>query len=467
MYNSNLYHLFHSLSKKELRDLSKWLQSPFFNQRLDIRSLFEYLKSNQGKEPHHFEKTIIFQHIFENQAYDDAKIRYLMSFLMQQIKKYLAYRQWESQAFRQNIDLLQSLHQHHQEKLFAKQLKQLRDQFRKTQKFTHLRHFYIYQTNLQSYRSSLKKSRTEAMGLQETADALSKFFICENLRVACLMVAHKTIKPQINYQAQLLDETIEKARHKPFADLPEIAIYYNTYQALTQPEQDHFFVKLKQLITENWQRFAVDEMRDIYILAINYCIKRLNKGQTKFIREALDLYKLGLEKSILLENGELSRFTYNNVLTLSLMIEDFQWALTFLEKYKSHLPGRNKKNIYLYNLTIYHFKKQDYQRVMELLQQVQFRDVLYNLDARRMLLRSYFELGEFDALDSLLDSFQIFIRRRYDLGYHKENFMNLIRFVRKLLNIGSNKKERLALLQKVKATSAIADKDWILSKIEL
>lgn len=49
---------------------------------------------------------------------------------------------------------------------------------------------------------------------------------------------------------------------------------------------------------------------------------------------------------------------------------------------------------------------------MQSLLQVAFKDVLNNLDARRMLLKSYFELGEYNALDSLLDSFSRYIHRQ-------------------------------------------------------
>ena len=66
-----------------------------------------------------------------------------------------------------------------------------------------------------------------------------------------------------------------------------------------------------------------------------------------------------------------------------------------------------------------------------------------------MLLRIYFELGEYDALESLLDSFATYLRRQQDLGYHREHYRNLIHFVRRLLNIGMhNKEERQELVKR-------------------
>jgi len=466
MKESQLLSLFNSLNKKEIRDLSKWLQSPFFNQRADVIQLFDYLRSNAKKKDGSLEKQRIFAVLWKNEVYEDTKIRYVMSFLFKQIKSYLTYIEWQNEPVAPKSARVRALWQHNQEASYQKEMEQLSLQLSEEQNFTYLQHFHVYQLNLEKYRSSLKKSRTNAGNLQEVSDALTTFYICETMRVASLMVTHKTVNTQVEYSSQMLEEVLQKAVLPPFVDLPEIAIYYNIYRALTEVDNPIYFKNLKSLITTHWQRFAAIEMRDIYLLAINYCIKKLNGGQPEFIREALDLYKVGLEKGIFLDNGELSRFTYHNALTLYLYLKEFEAAKTFLERYKKHLPKKQRHNIYLYNLTVYHFKKQEYQMVMELLQEVRFRDVLYNLDARRMLLRAYFESEAFDTLESLLDSFQTYIRRRYDLGYHKEMYINLIRFMRKLLTTGYKKEALKALYEEVKGTTAVVDKVWLLEKIE-
>jgi len=466
MRESQLLFLFNSLGKKEIRDLNKWLQSPFFNQRADVIKLFDYLKSNSNKKDNSLDKLTVFAILWKGELYEDAKMRYAMSFLYNQIKDYLAYVEWQNEPVAPKSAKARALWQHNQDGAYQKEIEQLTVQLSKEENFTYLQHFHVYQLNLEKYRSSLKKSRTKAGDLQEVSDALTTFYICETMRVASLMVTHKTVNTQVEYSSQMLEEVLRKAVLPPFVDLPEISIYYNIYRALTEVDNPVYFKNLKTLITTYWQRFASIEMRDIYLLAINYCIKKLNNGQPEFIREALDLYEVGLEKGIFLENGELSRFTYGNALSLYLYLKEFEAAKEFLETNKKHLPAKQRHNIYLYNLTVYHFKKQEYQTVMELLKEVRFRDVLYNLDARRMLLRAYFESESFDALESLLDSFQTYIRRRYDLGYHKEMYVNLIKFIRRLLTVGYEKNALTALQEEVKMTKTVIDKEWLLEKIE-
>jgi len=104
---------------------------------------------------------------------------------------------------------------------------------------------------------------------------------------------------------------------------------------------------------------------------------------------------------------------------------------------------------------------------MVLLQKVDFDDVLNNLDARRMLLRIYYELGEFEALHSLLDSFKTYISRQKDVGYHKDNYLNLIRFVKKMIRYDlSDPKTRSALVDEIKNTPAFTEQSWLLKQLE-
>ena len=104
---------------------------------------------------------------------------------------------------------------------------------------------------------------------------------------------------------------------------------------------------------------------------------------------------------------------------------------------------------------------------MNLLQQVDFKDRLHQLDARRMLLLMYYELSEFDALESLLDSFQTYIRRQKDLSYHRDNYLNLIRFIRKMLRLNLDlRANREDIIKEINDTKALAEKAWLLEQLK-
>ena len=65
---------------------------------------------------------------------------------------------------------------------------------------------------------------------------------------------------------------------------------------------------------------------------------------------------------------------------------------------------------------------------LKLLQKAEFGDLLLNLAARSLQLKIYYELQELDLLDSHLQAFRTFLRRKKELGYHRDNYLNTVRF---------------------------------------
>lgn len=152
---------------------------------------------------------------------------------------------------------------------------------------------------------------------------------------------------------------------------------------------------------------------------------------------------------------------------LALASRELDWADYFLHEFKEKLPKKERENVFLYNLAIYYFYKPDYDKALDLLnRQIVFDDIFYNLNSRSMLLRIYFEQGLFDVLFSHLDSFTTYISRKKQLGYHRESYLNLIHFTKKLLNIPeADKTAREHLRSEIISTKAVADKKWLLAQV--
>ncbi|MCB9275213.1 MAG: hypothetical protein H6564_14310 [Lewinellaceae bacterium] len=465
MYKSTLAEAFRSLSKRDIRELRKFVRSPYFNQRDDVIRLFDYLveAADQGEEALRRERA--YAYVFPGQAYDDAWMKLVMHFLLNAIRQYFAMLEVQADDAGLQLHLVRALRRRGLDRLFEKEMKNLEQQ-QVRQPYRNVGyHYHNYQLQLERYEYDHRQRRSGRMNLQELAEELTIFYLADILRHSCTVLTARNIS-QEDYQLELLEEVLRYVERSPVRQSPAVAIYHQAYKALSEPDQEFYFDNLLELIEKHWQQFPPDEARDIYLLAINYCIQRLNKGQRLYIQQAFELYRKGLERGVLLEEGALSKFTYNNVLMLAIALQEWEWAEGFLEQYKAHLPERERENIYRYNLAVYYFRKPDYGRAMELLQQASLEDVLYSLNARSMLLRIYYELEEFDALESLLDSFRTFISRQKGLGYHKEHYLNLLSFVRQMLRLPpGDYKARQKLRRKVEGAAAVAEKGWLLEKL--
>ncbi|HMX41582.1 MAG TPA: hypothetical protein PKD78_14695, partial [Saprospiraceae bacterium] len=260
---------------------------------------------------------------------------------------------------------------------------------------------------------------------------------------------------------------LEAAGHEDMLKSPAVAVYYHAYRMLSAPEETEPFVQLKTALLEHEARFSKAELRGIYLLAINGCIRRMNSGQRQYIREAFDLYRAALERDFLAENGYLTGFTYKNIIRAGVALGEHEWTERFLEQYRIQLHPRERDNLYRYNLAFLRFRQRDYTRAMPLLRQVDVDDLLNNLDARRMLLRIYYELQEWDALESHLQSFGTYLRRQKNLGYHRSTNENLIAFTKKLMETHLHDPLTMSALRAaVEATPDVAEREWLLQQVE-
>jgi Lon protease-like protein len=93
---------------------------------------------------------------------------------------------------------------------------------------------------------------------------------------------------------------------------------------------------------------------------------------------------------------------------------------------------------------------------------------LFNIIAKTMLLKIYYEQGEFDALESLLESMRIYLQRKEALDpARKLAYKNLISLMKKLLNLNPYSKtqtERMRAL--VESTDPLMERDWLLRQLD-
>lgn len=466
MTDSLLLRSFRQLLPKDLRILRDVVRSPVFNRREEVIRLFDYLAETIGKPaPEAFQPEQLFAAAFPGQAYDNRPLRHTMSYLLAVLRQYLAWSEWQSEPGEEQRYLLRALRRRNLEALAEKEWQIASSDNCAAPVRDAQYYFKRYQLYEEQMERTTRHERSGGINLQALPDELTVFYVAEMLRHACAALSHQAIAGQ-SYRIGLLDTILNAVEQEAMLHVPVVAVYFHAYKMLQSPEAPEHFQQLKTLLGQQENTFSRRELRGLYLLAINGCIRRMNAGQRDYIREAFDLYRLALERDFLTENGFLSGFTYKNIIRIGVALDEHEWARQFLEQYRQALHPRERDNLYRYNRAFLHFQQQDYARAMPLLQQVDLEDPLNNLDARRMLLRSYFELGEWQALDSLLQSFSAHLRRQKNLGYHRQSNENLLFFTKKLLEIDRNDRKAMAALRReLEAKTEVAERAWLLQQM--
>ncbi len=467
MQNSQLIVILKTFSKKDLRELKKWLDSPAHNQREDVVLLFEYLTDGSHLENEKYlKKEKVFCKIFPKEPYDDARLRQTMHFLLKAIEEYFIWQELQEDTVQTRIALARMYRKRKLDKAFRKAIRNVQDlqdnhSYRNEQ---YLRNEYLLQQERYLYYEN--KERTTKMNLQEVSDALDSTYMVEKLRQTCLMLAHQAVY-KADYDMGLLDEAVQYIEKKKLTSIPGITIYYYVYKMIAEKSNPAHFEALTKQIKSYSHLFPKGEMQGIYVHAINYCIGRINSGQQEYFRKVFELYRQGIENSVLIENDIIDPYTFRNVISSGIKLREFEWLDHFIHNYKDYLEEQHRENSFLFNLARLRFEQRDYDSAMRLLAQTDFDDILIQLSAKVMLLKMYYELDEIDAMESLLESMRAYLQRKKIMGYGRINFQNFIRYSAKLLRINPyNEDQKNKLRQEIATADRVAERDWLLQQLD-
>ena len=457
--------LFNHLSGVEKREFTRYIESPYFNKRHEPKALWQYLLTDLAPAGGTWDPAQAFETVYPGEGYDETKLRHPLSWLVKSIESFLLLRRFEQDEMAQALQLAAVFREKNLEKNFAQTLRLAEGQLGKRvkdQAWFHDR----YRLEYEKYAFTESQRRTVSNNLPSVAQSLDAYLLAAKLRQSCLQLAHQSVY-QADYDYSFLPALLAYIQENPAQlEIPAIALYYHCYRAMSEGSESEFR-RFRTLLEENSGTFTREEISDLWLFALNYCIKQLNTGSRPFGQEALELYQLGIEREILLENGVLGRFTYKNTVALALLYGQYDWAQAFIHRYQSMLEAGFRENFYHYNLARYFFSVKNYGRAMELLVKVDDSDLLLNLDSKLMLLKMYYELGEMDALESLLASMNAYICRRKELGYHQTHYLGIIRFTKKLMALRPGDAMAAAALRaSIEAAAGLPEKEWLLGRID-
>lgn len=469
MQKSVLAEIVGSLSRKEVRDIQKWLQSPAHNQRQDVIRLFDYLCKTLANDDDSTEKAKAWKAVFPGQPYDDAYMRQVMYFLLKSIEEFLVFMHFTNDKVQYQLALTRIYRKRKLEKAYKQAhrlgMENLEKQPLRSGYYL-LNRFFMEQ---EEHEHLMAVNQSAPANLQETAEAFEKWFIEERLRISKDMIAHHRVYQKISYNHGLLEEALVYASRNKMLEDPAIAVYYFTYMALTDPSEETYFDQLEHFILTKMERFEQSEMRTLYRAALNYCTAKVNQGNIEYCRRALKLYRQGLDTGILIENNEIARYVFSNAVAFAMKIGEFDWAENFIENYQKYLEEKHRKGTVNFSLSRLYFEKGDYDKAQRYLVEFEYDDMLQNIVAKTMLLKIYYELDELDAFESLLESLRIYLRRKEALDpARKTSYKNMITLMKKLLHLNIySKSQKEKFGQLILHTNPIAERDWLLRQIEV
>ncbi len=478
MQKTILIEILAALSEKERVQFKNYVYSPFFNKNEKVRQLCSHVLRYAPSFQHSYlEKPYVYQLLFQDDNYREVRLNNVISDLLQLLYGYLTYVQQQSTPMQQYITLLEALLKRNLQRPIprvVRRVEQLRQkEAHQSIDFYRAESLLYEQLNYYAFTQSKLNKLSYDENLQYTSDRLDVYYWSHKLRNACEMVNRSAVLGG-KYSSDFLDDFLAFYKQYPekYTAYPALQIFHQTYLFLETPDEGKYHA-LRKLLTEHQALLPPDEVRNIYTYMLNYCIRQVNFGQIAYYKEMVAIYQALDEQNLLLQQGYLTKWSFMNATTAGMRIGEYAWTEQFIKKHQGELLEAERQNTVDYQLAALYFAKGEHEKTLEFLHQVEFTDIFYHASAKLILLKVYYELDEVEAFYPLVNATKSLLRRSRELSdYHRSNYVNFLKLVKKLYDLKispkSNVASKLAQLgEQLAATSPLANKGWLLEQHKL
>ncbi|MEL7121447.1 MAG: hypothetical protein AAFO07_18510, partial [Bacteroidota bacterium] len=474
MQQSKLIKHLTTLSKKERERFRLFVISPYFNQHQKTIELLELIYD-------HLERPIdimptkkeLFNKLFSGQQYDEQQVHNILSYLKKIYHKYLAQRHFEESTLLDELHTVEQAYDLKQYDLMNNRAKQLEKKLKQSKH----RNSEYYHTNYRMnhvlgfyYANYIDRTKSET--LQKMLFDLDNYFLIEKLKNCCHLVAN-SILLNTKYDYGLFNELVNyvETNKAKFDEDPVVIMYYTILMSLLDERNEKHYEDMKAMLNEKIASLSDSDANLLYSFSYNYCIRQINQGKVVYQRELFQLYQKGLENGLLLPGGIISEWDYKNVITLGSKLKEFDWTEDFIESYKEKLPIRQKENAYRFNLANFYYNQKKYEDTLHTLQHVQFTDVKYHLNTTFLILRSHYDLKNYESSLATIDTLRVYVLRSKKMtSDQKKEYTNFLRLAKKLVQIQINAQVYTKKKNQEKISSLfqkIQQSDNVINKIKL
>jgi len=481
MQKTLLLQVLQSLDKGELKRWSLIIQADYHLQNRKTRALGQHIYQYAPDWGHaHLQKEQAWALVYQEAPYREMVLNNHLSDLLQLTYRFLALEELAKRPA-QETDLL--LTQLMNKGLTLQSKRTLKKWQLVAQQEQQLGPDHLYAKSRLAYFEDIHglmgSQRKYSIALQQKSDYLDQYYVLQQLMYYCEMLNRGNII-QGTYQMPYLADLLERytRNDQQLQDIPSISIYVNVIRMLLGVSPEEHLATLEQMLRIHASVLSEEEWRTVYDYLFNYCIQQINLGKTNYYPKIFQLYRSMVAQDLLLRENRLSQWTYTNIITTGSRLKEWAWTEFFLTTYRKFLPPEDQFNTYHYNLAALRYEQRDYTSALAGLQQVEFTDAFYQLAAKTIQLKIYYQLEEKEAFDALMLASRQFISRNQQLSPSKKAaYMNFLKLSRSLFTLRheqpywSPKKwqQRAAALQeKILLPEFTANnKDWLGGELQL
>lgn len=486
---NNAIDIFKTFSNTDIKRFRDFLDSPFFNKgeklKLFFNELFKYYPAFNSKHltPENLSKKITprlpFNRLTFNSLFHDLSCA---------AQKYLQIVALEKNCIEKEDLVRRELMNR---KLYNMVEKSIRNSQQLQTGNDVNANYYINMFNLYTdlYNlNKINKPKSTSTRIKNLVDILNDrgryvilFFVTELVReLENIMSVAKAydVDPDHNFIVNLcdkislvtiLEKVIEEDKDSKYVEI--VKTYHSLLLMFYNLNNEKYYYRYKTSVVKNAAMLGVDEKRFHYGRLLRYCLVRTQSKipDKKFSNELFTIYEYILDtenyKSSIMKYLPVE--LYRNILKHGLRLRKYAWIVQFIKKYSKLLHPDRRQNMYHFSLAEYFFQRKRFHKARHHLGKIMFEEFIYKVDYRNLVLMTHYELKEYEAALTLIDSYKHFLNNdmTFSAHYKKINreFIHSIYYL--ILYSASLQKKYLYYIENINAEE-LPHKIWLTEKIE-
>ncbi|MEM7573204.1 MAG: hypothetical protein AAF433_09900 [Bacteroidota bacterium] len=460
-----LYQLTDRLNRRQVREFGQWLANPLHCQREELDRFFSLLVESRRELGVAMEPQEIWRRLWPQRDFHAGDWRQLRHRLLKQLEGYLAYEQQKRRPYEQRRQLLTA----YRELGLDAQLRTRLNRYRPDQQAGLDRYYYEYRHEIERYRvGSSAEGRRRIANIGEQESQLERYILAMGLRQACTTLAHRRMH-QLDFELPLLPYLLQQAAQDKYRQEAGVRLFYLAVQLYLLPaaEAEPYYRELRQGLIEQSDQFPPNDQHNLLILALNHGLRESNAGREAYLKDTLELQQFGLQQGSILEAGQLSTRTFNNIVAVAIRLGETQWATSFLDKYEHLLPATGRSEITSLARARIALLQEDYSATLGYLQEADYQDFYHHMTARVLQLKVYFARDNYNLISSHLRASRSFLRRRRQTSYHQSNYSNIFRLAQRITRLPPrDRAAQSKVREEIVNTEPCTERPWLLSVLE-
>lgn len=479
-----------SMSWAELKELRRFILSPYFNRSRKVIKLFDaIIKYHPHYDNTRLTKEWLHSKINNNLPYNEITMRRLLFDLQKLSERFMQQLNFERKDIDSRVFMTEEIGTRGAEKLFLKNTvrteKMLEDKgfINSDYCLTRFRletdKFYFSMINNKVSRKDF--ATIETSKLTEGITFLISYFMLEAIKHNDTLLSYSR-SYNVRQSSHFIDQFIKLfdfERLEIFMKKNSITgnyiieVYLNLLKSFLYFENDYYYTEFKKSLNKYSKKLSPSDNNFLYTRLSSYCIiknRTIHDKNLYYNRELFDIYNVMLSNKYYETetNKYIPSDIFREALLAGLRLKKLKWTEDYIFQYGNKLHPNNKTDIINFSHAMLYFEEGNYENSLSYLGKVKLDEFVFRLDLRVLLLKIYYEQQAFDSAFSMMRAYKKYLLENDMLDDDKKNMhLNYIKFITKLINYhrGTNKTDLLSLKLQIDKSKHLIEKEWLTDKI--